>query len=144
MITPFEITTSKVWSTKGNVSDKTRYTCAFVTCMAARFALALSSIFSVRSTPKIFPCGPTSREATRRSKPAPQPTSRTVLPFSILSMVNGLPTPQKEFNSSSGISERSFLSYPNRTAPVLPTGYLKYPSAEVDTEEYLFLIAVRI
>ncbi len=144
MITPLEITTSKVSSAKGSTSDEIRYTWAFVTCMAARFARALSTISSVRSTPKILPCEPTSREATKRSNPAPQPTSRTVLPFSIRSMINGLPTPQKELNSSSGISVRSSLSYPNKSAPVLPTGYLKYPAAEVDTAEYFFLIAVRI
>jgi hypothetical protein len=36
--------------------------------------------------------------------------SRTVLPSSIRSIANGLPTPQKEFSSSLGISSRNFLS----------------------------------
>ena len=95
-MTPFDITTSKVLSPYGIVSESIFIISKFMTPPEARFSLARSAICSVKSTPHNLLPLPANLEATNRSNPAPQPKSRTASPGEILPRENGLPTPQKD------------------------------------------------
>lgn len=125
-------------------SASTCLTSKFATPCPIRFAEARSAISAVRSMPQTRPASPTIILATNRSKPAPQPISRTTLPGGISPREKGLPTPQKEARKRSLVLLIMAGGYPRVWAPCLPVGYLNFPAAETETSEYFFLMAFLI
>src|SRR5208283_52841 len=80
LITQFEIMTSTELSAAGRFSISPSLNSTFVYFPFLAFALALSIISGVMSTPITLPLLPTLLAAKKQSKPAPAPKSRTVSP----------------------------------------------------------------
>jgi hypothetical protein len=80
LITPLEITTSKLASGNGRSSmlASTKSTCANPS--RSRNPAALVSCSAVKSTPTTLPAGPTWTAAQNTSVPEPEPRSSTVSP----------------------------------------------------------------
>src|SRR5687768_6322032 len=76
------------------------------------FLRALASISGVMSTPITRPAGPSTGEARKASKPAPQPRSNTVWPGLSEAIASGLPQPSPRL-APAGTAVVSAAEYPS-------------------------------
>jgi hypothetical protein len=107
LITQLEMTQSTDASSTGSDSISPLRTSTLSWPAAAMFSRAFWIISSVMSTPITRPSGPTVRAAIKRSKPAPEPRSRTVWPASTSLNANGLPQPKELVAASAGTAPSS-------------------------------------